>query len=45
MVGHIIEWSVRHRWVVFVATAMFAAWAVVALRQICLLYTSDAADE
>jgi Cu(I)/Ag(I) efflux system membrane protein CusA/SilA len=44
MVGHIIEWSVRHRWVVFVATAMFAAWAVVAMRQMPLDAIPDLSD-
>jgi len=44
MVGHIIEWSVRHRWVVFVSTAVFAAWAVVAMRQMPLDAIPDLSD-
>ena len=53
MLSKIIEWSGRNRFLVLLATLFIVLWGVFAvlrtpidaLPDLCLLYTSDAADE
>lgn len=44
MVERIIEWSVKHRWVVFATTALLVVWSVVAMRQTPLDAVPDLSD-
>jgi Cu(I)/Ag(I) efflux system membrane protein CusA/SilA len=44
MLEHIIEWSVRKRWVVFGAMALLVVWSIVAIKQMPLDAIPDLSD-
>src|SRR5688500_6395885 len=44
MLEHIIDWSVRKRWVVFGAMALLVVWSVVAIKQMPLDAIPDLSD-